>query len=330
MSRLAKIGLIVLGLFLLILPWLVNPYLLQVVILTLTYSMLGLSFNFTLKVGLPRFDITAWWAVGAYTTAMLMWKADMSFWLTLLIGGMIAVGLGWLIFSLAIPRGMMVFLLFGLVLVLAVQQFFGSISFFGGWGGTGVASRATLGPITFVNKPELYYLGLFFLGMTIAVYYLLYNSKIGRAWNAIGSSLKLASSLGIDVVKYRLANVLIGNFFIAIAGGYLVAYSVIIVPDNFGLANSVYIMMYALVGGLAHNLSGPVVGALILTFVPEYLRVAREYEPIITAVITIIIIIFLPMGILSLYDKLVKTRFVHTKRIFPFRFSKKGATKIGN
>lgn len=323
MSRIAKIGLGVLLLFLIALPWLVNPYLLQICILTITYAMLGLSFAFTLKVGLPRFDVAAWWAVGAYTTAMLMWKTNMSFWLTVLIGGLIAVILGWLLFSLAIPRGMIVFLLFGLVLVLAVQQFFGSIEFFGGWGGTGIAPRVTLGPITFVNKPELYYMGLFFLIVTVVVYYLLYNSKIGRAWNAIGSSLKLASSLGVDVVKYRLANVLIGNFFIAVAGSYLVAYSVIVVPDSFGLATSVYIMMYALVGGLAHNLSGPIVGALILTFVPEYLRVAREYEPIISGVITVLIIIFLPMGILSLYDRLLKPRFIQTKLSSLFRSKSK-------
>ncbi|MGD0781063.1 MAG: branched-chain amino acid ABC transporter permease [Dehalococcoidales bacterium] len=307
------IALGVLVILLVALPRLINPYALQIVISTITYSMLGLGFAFTLKVGLPRFDIAAWWGVGAYTTALLMQKANMSFWLTLPIGGIISVLLGWLVFSIAIPRGMMVFLMFGMVLALAMQQLFGSVEFFGGWGGTDTLPQPTIGSFTFTHKPELYYMGLAFLILNLLVYYALYNSKIGRAWNSIGSSIKLASSLGVDVVKYRMANVLIGNFFLAIAGSYFVAYSLVAVPDTFGLANSVIVMMYVIVGGIAYNLSGPIVGALIITFVPQYLRLTKEYEPIITSVVTILLIVLLPMGILGILDRRTKPWFARMK-----------------
>ena len=306
MSIAKKIALGLLIVLLIILPWLVNPYVLQIVILTITYAMLGLAFAFTLKVGLPRFDIAAWWAIGAYTTTTLMLKTNMSFWLTLPIAGLIAVILGWLMFAIVIPRGMMVFLMFGMVLTLATQQFFGSMKFFGAWGGTGIVPQPALGPFTFSNKPELYYLGLFFLMVNLLVYYALFSSKIGRAWNAIGSSLKLASSVGVDIVKYRMANVLIGNFFLAIAGSYLVAYTLVAVPTTFSFMFSVYVMMYVVVGGLAYTLTGPLIGSTVITFIPEYLRVAREYESIVTGVATILIIIFMPMGILGLIDQRVK------------------------
>ena len=313
MSKGTKIALGVLGLLLIVLPWLVNPYVLQIVILTITYSMLGLAFAFTLRVGLPRFDIAAWWAIGAYTTAMLMLKTNMSFWLTLPIAGLVAIILGWLMFAVIIPRGMMAFLLFGMVLTLATQQFFGSMKFFGAWGGTGIVPQPTLGSFTFAKKPELYYLGLFFLAVNLLVYYALFNSKIGRAWNAIGSSLKLASSVGVDIVKYRMANVLIGNFFLAIAGSYLVAYTQMAVPTTFSFMFSVYVMMYVVVGGLAYSLAGPLIGSTIITFIPEYLRVAQEYEPVVTGVATILIIIFMPMGILGLMDRRVKPWLVRMK-----------------
>jgi branched-chain amino acid transport system permease protein len=303
MARTTKIALGIVGLLLIALPWLINPYVLQIVILTMTYSMLGLAFALSLRVGLPRFDIAAWWGVGAYTTALLMQKANMSFWLTLPIGGLMAMALGWLIFIIAIPRGMMVFLLFGMVTAMAMQQLFGSVDFFGGWGGTGVVPQPTIGSFAFAHKPELYYLGLALLALNLLTYYALYNSKIGRAWNAIGSSLKLASSVGVNVVRYRIANVLIGNFFLAVAGSYFVAYSLVAVPDSFGFQSSIFVMMYAVVGGLFHSLSGPMIGALIVTFIPEYLRVAKEYEPIITAIAMILIIVFLPMGILGLADR---------------------------
>jgi branched-chain amino acid transport system permease protein len=314
MPNATKIALGVLLLLLIALPRWVNPYVLQILILTITYAMLGLAFAFTLRVGLPRFDIAAWWAVGAYTTAVLMKKAGMSFWPTILIGGIIAVLLGWLVFKIAIPRGMIVFLMFGMVTAMAMQQVFGSISYFGGWGGTGLVPRPTIGSFKFIRKPELYYLGLFLLMLNIVVYYLLYNSKIGRAWNAIGSSLKLASSVGVDVVKYRMANVLIGNFFLAMAGSYYIAYSLTAVPSTFSFHNSIYVMMYVVVGGLAHSLSGPIIGSLIITFIPEYLRMAKEYEPIITGVATILIIIFMPMGILGLIDQRVKPWLAWRKR----------------
>jgi len=313
MSNTTKIALGVLILLLIALPRWVNPYVLQILILTITYAMLGLAFSFTLRVGLPRFDIAAWWAVGAYTTALLMKKGGMSFWPTILIGGIIAVLLGWLIFKITIPRGMIVFLMFGMVTAMAMQQLFGSISFFGGWGGTGLVPRVTIGSFKFVRKPELYYLGLFFLTLNIVVYYLLYNSKIGRAWNAIGSSMKLASSVGVDVVKYRMANVLIGNFFLAMAGSYYIAYSLTAVPSTFSFHNSIYVMMYAIVGGLFHSLAGPIIGAAIITFVPEYFRVVKEYEPIITSAVIILIIIFMPMCVLGLIVQRLKPWFFHTK-----------------
>jgi branched-chain amino acid transport system permease protein len=208
---------------------------------------------------------------------------------------------------------MMVFLLFGMVLTLAIQQLFGSLQFFGGWGGTPPIPPPSVGSFQFVNKAGLYYMGLVFLGVNILVYYALYNSRIGRAWDAIGSSLKLASSLGINVVRYRIANVLVSNFFAAVAGSYFTACMLVAVPTAFSFNNSVYVMMYAVVGGLAHTLAGPIVGALIITFIPEYLRMAKEWEPVVTAVAIILIIIFMPMGILGLIDPRKKATFVDMK-----------------
>jgi branched-chain amino acid transport system permease protein len=313
MSTLKKILLGILVLFILALPWLVNPYILQIFVFTITYAMLGLAFAFSLKVGLPRFDIAAWWGVGAYTTAMLMLKADMSFWLTLPIGGFIAMFLGFVVFAIAIPRGMMVFLMFGMVVAMAMQQLFGSIDFFGGWSGTGTVPEPTIGSYVLINKSSLYFIGLIFLAINLLAYWALYNSKIGRAWNAIGSSLKLASSVGVNVARYRMANILIGNFFLAIAGGYYVAFSRVAVPDTFGFGNSIFVMMYAVVGGLAHGLLGPILGALIVTFIPEYFRLAKEYEPIITAIAMILIILFMPMGVLGVYDNWLKPKLTKRK-----------------
>jgi branched-chain amino acid transport system permease protein len=305
MSKPMKITLGVIVILLIVFPLFSNPYTVQVAITTITYSMLGLAFAFSMRVGLPRMDVAAWWGVGGYTTALLM-KAGMSFWLTALIGGLIAVIIGGLVFSIAIPRGMMAFFIFCMVLSMAFYQMYGTVSLFGGWSGIVNVPVPTIGSFEFIAKRDIYYMGLFFLALNGVVYYLLYNSKIGRAWNAIGSSLRLARSLGVNVVRYRMANVLIGNFFIALAGSYFVGYYRAAFPAIFSFAAGLNVMVYLIVGGFSYSLAGPIFGALIATFVPEYLRVEAQYQVIFTSVIVILILMFLPFGIIGWVDQKVR------------------------
>jgi branched-chain amino acid transport system permease protein len=298
----------------LILPLFVGPYRLQIFIFTITYSMLALGFRLSWKVGLPRFDIAAWWGVGAYTTAMLMLKADMSFWLTLPISAIVSVVLGYVVFSVSVRRGMMVFMMFGMVFALALQQIFGTVDFFGGWGGTEALPVITIGSHVVNSKMAIYYFGLAFLIVNIVVYCSLYRSRIGRAWDAIGSGLRLANSLGIDVVKYRVANVLVGNVFLALAGSFSVMYQAMVVPSSYSFSRSIYVMIYVLLGGFAFPLAGPIVGAVVLTVLSEALRPAEEYEAIVTGILTILIIMFAPQGILGVLRSRLTPLFVRWKK----------------
>ena len=160
---------------------------------------------------------------------------------------------------------------------------------------------------------------MFLLILIVVIYWLLYNSKIGTAFNAVGSSLKLANSVGIDVVKYRTANVLIGNCILAIVGSYYVGCAGVAAPQTFSFNNSVYVMMYVVVGGMNHSLAGPLLGALIITFIPELLRSAQQYATIINAVFIILVIIFLPTGILGWMDKHAQPWFLRSSWTARFR-----------
>jgi len=201
---------------------------------------------------------------------------------------------------------MMAFFIFCMVLSMAFYQIYGTVSFFGGWSGIVSVPVPTIGSFSFISKQSLYYMGLGFLVLNGVVYYLFYKSKIGRAWNAIGSSLGLARSLGIDVVKYRMANVLIGNFFIALAGSFFVAYYRAATPGVFSFSAGLNVMVYLIIGGFTYSLSGPIFGALIATFIPEYLRVEAQYQTIFSSAIVILILMFLPQGILGLLDRKVR------------------------
>jgi branched-chain amino acid transport system permease protein len=299
MSKTAKLALVIVGILLIIFPLLVNPYTVQVGITTITYSMLGLAFALSARVGLPRIDIIAWWGIGGYTTALLM-NHGLGFWLSALSGSLLAVVLGGLIFSIAIPRGMLtffIFCMFCLFIAPNLMPFMSLVPFLRGSGH--ITPPPTIGSYDLIIKRDLYYLGLFLIAITIIVYNLLYHSRIGRAWNAIGSSIRLARSLGIDVVKYRMANILIGNFFIALAGAYFVAYYRAATPLLFSFQAGVLAMVYPLIGGLSHSILGPILGALIVSFLPDYVQFAEEYQVIVTSIIVMLILMFVPGGILG-------------------------------
>lgn len=313
MSKNKKIAIGILLLFMLLLPLIINQYILQIVIMTIASAVLGLTFMLSLKVGLPRFDIAGWMGVGAYTSALLMTKAGMSFWPTVVIGGLISVILGWIIYIIPMRRGMITFFIFTMIMSMALFQLFGSLDILGGWTGTGVVATPTLGPLKFEGKFSIYYLGLFFIVLVIVVLNLLYKSKIGRAWNAIGSSPKLASSVGVNVIKYRMANVLIGNFIISMVGSYFIVYARAAVPTAFSFALSIQMMMYVVVGGMFYSVAGPIIGATIIAFLPEYLRIADQYASILTSAVIILIVIFMPMGILGLFNMRIIPWFYRTK-----------------
>jgi branched-chain amino acid transport system permease protein len=193
-----------------------------------------------------------------------------------------------------------VFFSFAMLVSLVIQQTVAASNFFGGWAGIESMPPPAIGSFVFRGKTEYYFLGLFLLSINFVTYYLLYDSRIGRAWTAIGSGVGFAKSLGVNVVRYRLFAVIISSFFCAVSGSYLASYQMYIIPDSFGFYQSIMIQMFSLVGGLNSFLAGPLVGAAIMTFIPEYLKVTAEIEPILTAVVIILVILFMPLGILGL------------------------------
>jgi branched-chain amino acid transport system permease protein len=307
MSRIAKVALVVLALLLIVFPLLSTRYTIQSTFMTITYTMLGLAFAFSMRVGLPRIDIAAWFGIGGWATVLLM-NSGLNYWLASLGGGIITVILGGLVFSVVLRRGMVVFFVFCLMclyILPSLMTFASMVPFLRGTGG--IVPPPTIGSFTIINQRDVYYLGLFFLALNLLVYYLLYNSKIGRAWTAINSSLGLSHSVGINVVRYRIANILIGNFFISLAGSYFVAHFRLTPQLLYSFQAGVLIMAYPMIGGITHSLLGPIIGAIIGVFIPGYyLTYIKTYSTLIFSVIAILIVAFLPLGIMGWVDHSVK------------------------
>ena len=277
-----------------------NNYIKHLLIMACIGAMLGMTFSMLYSVGLITLGAAAFYAVGAYSSTILVMNAGLSFWaaipLTLIIAAVLALGFGAVFVRNAGVAFVIITLIFVQVVVLAVAQ----VEFLGGWGGIiGIPRPDPIGNVNFATKAEFYYLVLAMLLLTVVVFNALYSSRIGRAWRAIKLSPNLAGTLGINPYRYRLLAFVAGSTAAALAGCFYAHYAQSITPGAFGGWLSIYVQLYAVLGGLEFYILGPAIGALVMTFVPEYLRIVKEWEPIITGALLLIVILFFPGGILG-------------------------------
>ena len=277
-----------------------NDYIKHLLIMACVGTILGMSFSMLFSTGLISLGAGAFYAVGAYISASLAMNAGISFWLTfpltIIISSILALGVG----AIFVRNGGIAFVIITLLFASAVVIAAGQIEFLGGWGGIiGIPRPTALGPIQFDSKTSYYYLILIILLLVVLAYYALYTSHIGRAWKAIKLSPNLAGTLGINQYNYRLLAFTIASTTAAAAGSFYAHYFQTVTPGAFSGWLSIYIQLYAVLGGLEFYVMGPAVGSLLMTFIPEYLRIIKEFEPIVTGVLLLVVILFFQGGILG-------------------------------
>jgi branched-chain amino acid transport system permease protein len=116
----------------------------------------------------------------------------------------------------------------------------------------------------------------------------------------------VASSVGINEGWYRILAVGIGCFFAGIAGAGYAHYNLVISPSSFGFSATLWIVMYAIIGGL-NSFAGPIIGTFILLLIPEVFRDLKMYSPFISAALLAIVVYLLPNGLVSI-PEVIKSR----------------------
>ena len=129
--------------------------------------------------------------------------------------------------------------------------------------------------------------------------YRLENSRVGSIIKSIASQDLLASSVGINLRRYKILTFVVGSTFAALAGVFLGHYLGALVPSQFGWAYMLFIFIYVVVGGRGAFL-GPIAGVIILTVVNEGLRDLRQYVPLVYGAILIMMLLVMPKGLVSL------------------------------
>ena len=307
MSAVRLLVLSILVAVLLFLPVFVrNFFYMHLIIMMGVNTILAMTFLMLLNTGLLSIGVAGFWGIGAYASTLLVMELGISFWVALplaaVITGVIALCIG----PIMVKMAGIVFAILTMVVNMIVVQLVGHMELFGGWGGIiGIAAPGRihlpfLPPVSFATKIPYYYLIMFLLLVTAAAFHTLYNSRIGRNWRAIRQTPHLAESVGINLFKYRLLAFVVSSSFSGLAGSFYAHYFQSIEPATFDVFKSVYIQLYAVLGGLSFLILGPAIGAIIWTVVPELLSDFQEYVPLATGAILILLICFLREGLLSL------------------------------
>jgi branched-chain amino acid transport system permease protein len=247
--------------------------------------------------------------VGAYGSALLVMRLGLSFWIALLLGGLMSAGLA---LALAYPFLRVKGAYFALLTLLTAETFRLTAwhwpSLTGGfWGLLRIPSPnpitiPLIGTITFDNVNTYYYLTAVIVALSLFVLYLLEHSRLGFKWRAIQDTEVLAQSVGINVMWYKALNFAIACFFAGLAGALFAHYQHSLSPDfsaRFGVLMSIYLLVYMVVGGDA-KFTGPIVGTVVLTIVSELSQELGEYQPMMIGAIAIFFVLLMPEGLIGL------------------------------
>lgn len=243
--------------------------------------------------------------VGAYTAALLVTKLGISSWPALLAAGLMAAVVSCLIgFPFSRLKGIyftMVSVFFVQIIVLTVQQWCGLTG--GASGLYGIPRPDGFLGITFASKTSFYYLMLFLTFVSLLIMWAIERSRVGLSFRGIRQADSLAESIGINTTTYKVLAFTLGGFFAGLVGGFYAQYVSALDPTAFGFLFTIYILIYMIVGG-AGAFVGPIIGAAVLTVLPEVARPLESYMPFVYAAILMAIIFLMPEGLVGLPQRL--------------------------
>ena len=250
-------------------------------------AILALSMYVVLALGQLSMGQAAFMGIGAYTGVLLTLKLGVPFPLVLvaaaLAPALVAFFVG--IPTLRLSGVYLAIATIGLGEVLRIL-YLNTDAIGGALGINGIPQKANFWIIS----------GL--LAGFFAILHLAGRSKIGRAFEAIREDEDAARVMGIDAARYKLAALVVSAALAGNAGTLNAHYSFFIGPNEYGFESAVSILSYAILGGVTTPL-GPVLGAFILTALPEVLRPLHDFRLVFNGLIIVLVVIFLPKGILG-------------------------------
>ncbi len=293
----------VIFLFSILFPFLFSSYQTNIMTTALMYVVLGLGLNIVVGLaGLLDLGYVAFYAVGAYSYALLNHHYQLDFWLALPFGGFLAALFGILLgFPVLRLRGdylAIVTLAFGEMIRLILENW---NDFSKGPSGIANIDRPSFFGLELTFDQTIIYIYLLMVGfvvLTIFVVNRLQNSRLGRAWLALREDEIACQAMGIDKTITKLVAFSLGAFWAGIIGVIFAAKTTFVNPDSFTFLESAIILSIVVLGGMG-SIVGVIIGALVLILLPEYLRPLSEYRMLAFGGIMVVMMVFRPQGLIS-------------------------------
>lgn len=249
--------------------------------------------------------------VGAYASTLLTKELGLSFWLSLGLSSGLAAAVAYILSFPLLRMKVMYFLIgsFSAGEAIRLSWSFFKVPFGGAKGIKQIPSPEIwipgAGYYEIWESLDYYYLVLGFVVLCIWLLYLLEHSRFGLTLHAVHWNDSLAESIGINTHQYKTLSFVIASFFVGFAG-VLYAHKIgTINPHQYNVSAMVYVLIWCVMGG-TKKFYGPILGVVILSVFNEFFREANELRPAIYGGILIAVMLFLPNGLESLPQKILK------------------------
>jgi branched-chain amino acid transport system permease protein len=283
----------------LFIPPFLNNYALDVLTLTGIYVVLALGLNIVVGLaGLLDLGYIAFYAIGAYTYALLSVHYGVSFWIGMPLGGIAAAvfGMGLGLVTLRLRGDYLAIVTLGFIqIVHLVLNNWDSVT----QGPNGILNigRPAIGNFEIHQPIHFYYLILAIALVALGVVSRLNQSRIGRAWTAIREDEVAASAMGIPTTQFKVLAFTLGATWAGIAGSFFAAKFAFISPESFTFFESVIVLSMVVLGGMG-SIPGAILGASLLVILPEFLRGLADYRMLLFGMLLVLMMIFRPQGLL--------------------------------
>jgi branched-chain amino acid transport system permease protein len=284
-------------------PFVFSMYQTNIMTTALIYVVVGLGLNIVVGLaGMLDLGYVAFYAVGAYSYALLNHHFGLGFWTVLPIGASLGFLFGILLgFPVLRMRGdylAIVTLGFGEIIRLILENW--NEFSFGPSGIANIPRPGLFGMDLSLHENHIY---IYFIMIGLALFTMfvvrrLQDSRLGRAWIALREDEVACQAMGIDKTRTKLSAFALGATWAGMGGVLFAAKTTFINPASFTIWESVIILCVVVLGGMG-SILGVVCGALILILLPEYLRAFSEYRLLLFGIILVIMMVFRPGGIIT-------------------------------
>ena len=241
-------------------------------------------------------------AVGAYTVGILTVDHQVPFWAAFALSGVVAAAIGFFVGLVSLRLKGHFFSIFtmcvGYIMFLLIEKW-ESLTH-GTVGIMGIPVPSAIGPVSFESPRALYYLVFFFLVVGMWVMHRIVNSLLGRTFMAIRNGDELAESLGINLMRNKVLAFMLSVAYAGFAGGLYAGFVRFLGPDLASVEQTFNMTVYMLIGGLG-TLVGPLLGAIAMPWLTQYLQFLQELRYLVFGPILVLLVIFMPHGIVGTY-----------------------------